>query len=46
MSETTNMTHGPEGYLVVLPHMIIEIPQSTNLSWLPLFYALPPACTP
>lgn len=42
MSDTTNKPQGPEGFLVVLPHTIIEIPLSSNLSWLPLFYALPP----
>jgi len=42
VSDTTNKPQGPEGFLVVLPHTIIEIPLSSNLSWLPLFYALPP----
>ncbi len=32
---------GPKGYLVLLPDEIIEIPKSSNLSWLRLFYALP-----
>lgn len=31
----------PYSFLVVLPQTIIEIPQSSNLSWLTLFYALP-----
>jgi len=30
------------GYIVVLPNIIIDIPLTSNLSWLPLFYALPP----
>ena len=42
MGNTTNKLKGGEGFLVVLPHTIIEIPLSSNLSWLPLFYALPP----
>ena len=29
------------GFLVVLPEKIIEIPQNSNLSWLRMFYALP-----
>ena len=29
------------GFLVVLPEQIIEIPQNSNLSWLRMFYALP-----
>ena len=33
---------GPSGYIAVLPQTIIEIPLTSNLSWLPLFYALPP----
>lgn len=28
-------------FFVVLADGIIEIPQSSNLSWLPLFYVLP-----
>ena len=32
---------GPKGYLVLLPDEIIEIPKSSNLSWLRLFYSLP-----
>lgn len=28
-------------FLVVLPNQIIRIPQSSNLSWIPLFYGLP-----
>lgn len=31
----------PYSFLVMLPQTIIEIPQSSNLSWLTLFYALP-----
>ena len=31
----------PYSFIVVLPQTIIEIPQSSNLSWLTLFYALP-----
>ncbi len=31
----------PYSFIVVLPNTIIEIPQSSNLSWLTLFYALP-----
>ncbi len=31
----------PYSFVVVLPNTIIEIPQSSNLSWLTLFYALP-----
>lgn len=31
----------PYSFLVVLTQTIIEIPQSSNLSWLTLFYALP-----
>ena len=31
----------PYSFLVVLPQTIIEIPQSSNLSWLTLFYVLP-----
>ena len=31
----------PSGFIVVLPQTIMEIPQGSNLSWLPLFYALP-----
>ena len=42
MSETKNTSHGPTGFIVVLPNTIIEIPLTSNLSWLPLFYALPP----
>lgn len=42
MSKTTNMTHGSTGYLIVLPNIIIEIPLTSNPSWLPLFYALSP----
>lgn len=33
--------NGPKGYIVILPDQIIEIPLSSNLSWLRLFYALP-----
>lgn len=29
------------GYIVILPEQIIEIPLSSNLSWLRMFYALP-----
>jgi len=32
---------GPKGFIVILPDEIIEIPKSSNLSWLRLFYALP-----
>lgn len=32
---------GPKGFIVILPDQIIEIPLSSNLSWLRLFYALP-----
>ena len=32
---------GPKGFIVILPYQIIEIPKSSNLSWLRLFYALP-----
>ncbi len=32
---------GSNGFLVVLPEQIIEIPQNSNLSWLRMFYALP-----
>ncbi len=32
---------GPDGFLVVLPEQVIEIPQNSNLSWLRMFYALP-----
>ena len=31
---------GPKGFLVVLPGEIIEIPQDSDKSWLPLFYSL------
>jgi len=31
----------PNGFLVILPGQIIEIPQDSYLSWLTLFYALP-----
>ena len=31
----------PYSFIVVLPQTIIEIPQSSNISWLTLFYALP-----
>ncbi len=31
----------PYSFIVVLPQTIIDIPQSSNLSWLTLFYALP-----
>lgn len=41
MSDSTDVMHNPSGYIVVLPNTIIEIPLSSNLSWLPLFYALP-----
>lgn len=42
MNENISMTPGPAGYIAVLPNTIIEIPKSSNLSWLPMFYALPP----
>ena len=42
MSESKSIKPGPSGFIVVLPQTIIEIPQTSNLSWLPLFYALPP----
>ena len=29
------------GFIVILPDEIIEIPKSSNLSWLRLFYSLP-----
>ena len=32
---------GPRGFIVILPDEIIEIPKSSNLSWLRLFYSLP-----
>ena len=32
---------GPDGFLVVLPGEIIEIPQDSDKSWLTLFYSLP-----
>ena len=32
---------GPQGFIVVLPGEIIEIPQDDDKSWLTLFYALP-----
>lgn len=32
---------GPKGFIVVLPHGIIEIPQDSYVSWLTLFFALP-----
>jgi len=32
---------GPDGFLVVLPEQVIEIPQNSNRSWLRMFYALP-----
>ena len=32
---------GPNGFLVVLPSEIIEIPQDSDKSWLTLFYSLP-----
>ena len=32
---------GPKGFIVILPDEIIEIPKSSNLSWLQLFYSLP-----
>ena len=32
---------GPKGFIVILPEGIIEIPKSSNLSWLRLFYSLP-----
>lgn len=32
---------GPNGFLVVLPGEIIEIPQDSDKSWLTLFYSLP-----
>jgi len=31
----------PQGFIVVLPGEIIEIPQDDDKSWLTLFYALP-----
>ena len=31
----------PEGFLVVLPGEVIEIPQDSDKSWLTLFYSLP-----
>lgn len=31
----------PYSFIVVLPQAIIEIPQSSNLSWMTLFHALP-----
>ena len=31
----------PNDFLVVLPGEIIEIPQDSDKSWLPLFYSLP-----
>ena len=31
----------PNGYIVILPEQIIEIPLSSNFSWLRMFYALP-----
>ncbi len=31
----------PYSFIVLLPNSVIEIPQSSNLSWLTLFYALP-----
>ena len=31
----------PNGFLVVLPGEIIEIPQDSDKSWLTLFYSLP-----
>ena len=42
MSESKNTKPGPSSFIVVLPQTIIEISQTSNLSWLPLFYALPP----
>ena len=32
---------GPQGFIVVLPGEIIEIPQDDDMSWLTLFYSLP-----
>ena len=32
---------GPKGFIVILPDQILEIPKSSNLSWLRLFYSLP-----
>ena len=31
----------PYSFIVLLPNSVIEIPQSSNLSWMTLFYALP-----
>ena len=31
----------PNGFIVVLPGEIIEIPQNSDKSWLTLFYSLP-----
>ncbi len=33
--------NGPKGFIVILPGQMIEILQSSNLSWLRMFYALP-----
>ncbi len=33
--------NGPNGFIVILPDEIIEIPKSSNHSWLRLFYSLP-----
>ncbi|MDO4483971.1 MAG: hypothetical protein Q4C54_05940 [Clostridia bacterium] len=41
MIEAVHSNPGPMGYIAVLPDTIIEIPKSSNLSWLPMFYALP-----
>ena len=35
------MAKSPQGFIVVLPGEIIEIPQDDDKSWLTLFYALP-----
>ena len=41
-TEVSTMANiSPYSFIVVLPQTIIEIPQSSNLSWLTLFYALP-----
>ena len=31
----------PNGFIVVLPGEIIEIPQDSDKSWITLFYSLP-----
>ena len=35
------MAKGPQGFIVLLPQAILEIPQDSYLSWITLFYALP-----